>query len=99
MTTLNRDRISKRSRVICPVEVSDRIVVHVAGDGISADAAVLLVDGRVVAVDRVAIVDGISIVAGIKTVSEKNIWLILCNSSSIKLKSFFSNFFYIAADY
>jgi hypothetical protein len=49
--------------------VSDRIVVHVAGDGISADAAVLLIDGRVVAVDRVAIVDGISIVAGIKTVS------------------------------
>jgi hypothetical protein len=71
VTTLNRDRISKRSRVICPVEVSDRIVVHVAGDGISADAAVLLIDGRVVAVDRVAIVDGISIVAGIKTVSEK----------------------------
>ena len=51
--------------------MSQRVVVHVADDALATDAAVSLVDGRVVAVERIVVVRGALVVAGIDAVSAK----------------------------
>ena len=73
LTALDRDGVTKavRSGLQGPVVVSQRVVVHVADDALATDAAVSLVDGRVVAVEGIVVVRGALVVAGIDAVSVK----------------------------
>ena len=63
--------------------MSQRVVVHVADDALATDAAVSLVDGRVVAVEGIVVVRGALVVAGIDAVSVKQTKAIEVNLGGI----------------